>query len=106
MSAMKIYACQCPHCQQETFHEDKRLHHQMNLFLSRLDEQQRRWYVAMESNRMDAGGTLLLSQITGMDVKTIRRGRHELETDLGDRPSERIRLPGGGQPPVEKKVQR
>ncbi len=106
MSAMKIYACQCPHCQQETFHEGKVLHHQMNLFLSRLDEQQRRWYVGMESNRIGTGGDLLLSQITGMDVKTIRRGRQELETDLVDRPSERIRLPGGGQPSVEKKVQR
>jgi hypothetical protein len=41
-----------------------------------------------------------------MDVKTIRRGRQELEADLADRPSERIRLPGGGQPPVEKKIQR
>jgi uncharacterized protein with PhoU and TrkA domain len=82
MSAMKIYACQCSHCQQETFPQEKVLHHQMNLFLSRLDEQQRRWYAAMESNRIGTGGDLLLSQITGMDVKTIRRGRHELETDL------------------------
>ena len=106
MSAVKIHACQCPHCQQEEFHQDKQLHHQMNLFLSRLDEQQRRWYAAMESDRIGTGGDLLLSQITGMDVKTIRRGRHELETDLVDRPCERIRLPGGGQPPVEKKVQR
>jgi uncharacterized protein with PhoU and TrkA domain len=106
MSATKIHVCQCPHCQQEAFHQDKKLHHQMNLFLSRLDEQQRRWYVAMESNRMDTGKDQLLSQITGMDVKTIRRGRQELEADLADRPSERIRLPGGGQPPVEKKIQR
>ena len=106
MSATNIHVCQCPRCQQEEFHQDKKLHHQMNLFLSRLDEQQRRWYIAMESNRMGTGGDKLLSQITGMDVKTIRRGRQELETDLTDRPSERIRLPGGGQPPVEKKVQR
>jgi len=106
MSVTKIHVCQCPHCQQEAFHQDKKLHHQMNLFLSRLDEQQRRWYVAMESNRMDIGKDQLLSQITGMDVKTIRRGRQELEADLADRPSERIRLPGGGQPPVEKKIQR
>ena len=55
---------------------------------------------------MDIGGDGLLSQITGMDVKTIRRGRQELEADLADRPSERIRLPGGGQPPVEKEIQR
>jgi uncharacterized protein with PhoU and TrkA domain len=106
MSAVKIHVCQCPHCQQEVFHQDKKLHHQMNLFLSRLDEQQCRWYVAMESNRMGAGGDQLLSQITGMDVKTIRRGRQELEADLADRPSERIRLAGGGRPPVEKKIQR
>ena len=106
MSAVKIHACQCPHCQQEEFHQDKQFHHQMNLFLSRLDEQQRRWYLAMESNRMGAGGDQLLSHITGMDVKTIRRGRQELEADLADRPSERIRLSGGGRPPVEKKVQR
>ena len=106
MSAAMIHVCKCPHCQQEAYHQDKKLHHQMNLFLSRLDEQQRRWYVAMESNRMGAGGDQLLSQITGMDVKTIRRGRQELEADLADRPSERIRLAGGGRPPVEKKIQR
>ena len=106
MSAVKIHVCQCSHCQQEMFHQDKKLHHQMNLFLSRLDEQQRRWYVAMESNRMGASGDQLLSQITGMDVKTIRRGRQELEADLADRPSERIRLAGGGRPPVEKKIPR
>jgi len=106
MSAIKIHVCQCSHCQQEAFHQDKKIHHQMNLFLSRLDEQQRRWYVAMESNRMDTSEDQLLSQITGMDVKTIRRGRQELEADLANRPSERIRLPGGGQPPVEKKIQR
>src|SRR4030042_1917053 len=102
MSAIKIHVCQCPRCQQEGFHQDKKLHHQMNLFLSRLDEQQRRWYIAMESNRMGTGGDQLLSQITGMDVKTIRRGRQELETDLAYRPSERIRLPVGGKTTVEK----
>ncbi len=106
MSAMKIYACECPHCQQGTFPQINLHEKEVNLFLSRLDEQQRRWYAAMESNRIGTGGDLLLSQITGMDVKTIRSGRHELETDLVDRPSERIRLPGGGQPPVEKKVRR
>jgi len=29
-----------------------KLHYQMNLFLSRLDEQQRRWYVALEAKKM------------------------------------------------------
>ena len=33
---------------------DKRLHHQMNLLLSRLDEQQQRWYVALQANKLGA----------------------------------------------------
>jgi len=78
----------------------------MNLFLSRLDEQQRRWYVALESKKIGHGGDVLLSQITGLDVETIRRGRRELDTELAERPSERVRLPGGGQPSVEKKTRR
>ena len=41
---MDIHQCQCPTCQQEAAHPDQALHRQMNLVLSRLDEQQRRWY--------------------------------------------------------------
>jgi hypothetical protein len=106
MPVSKAHICQCPHCQQETDHPDKELHRQMNLFLSRLDEQQRRWYVALESKKMGRKGDRLLSQITGMDEKTIRRGRRELEASLAGRPTEQVRLPGGGRPPVEKKTQR
>ena len=81
-------------------------HRRINLLLSRLDEQQRRWYVATESERPGPGGGELLSQITGMDPKTIQRGRQELERSLTDRPSERARLPGGGRPRAEKKTRR
>ena len=52
-------------------HPDQVLHRQMNLLLSRLDEQQRRWYVAVEADRIGPQGDQLLSQITGMDAKTI-----------------------------------
>lgn len=72
----------------------------MNLLLSRLDEQQRRWYAAVESRRVGRGGAVLLTQITGITDKTIRRGRQELARSLADRPVERIRLPGGGRPTV------
>ena len=106
MRTSKIHSCQCPHCQQEADHPDKTLHQQMNLFLSRLDEQQRCWYVALESKRVGHGGDRLLSQITGMDEKTIRRGRRELDASLADRPTGRVRLPGGGRLPVEKKTRR
>jgi hypothetical protein len=75
----------------------------MNVFLSRLDEQQQRWYVALEAKKVGRGGPTLLSQITGMHVDTIRRGRAELNADLSDRPTDRVRQLGGGRHPVEKK---
>lgn len=101
-----IHQCQCLQCRQSQDRQVWEQHHQMNLFVSRLDEQQRRWYAALESKRMGHGGDTLLSQIVGLDVETIRRGRRELEGELADRPSDQVRLPGGGQPPVEKKSRR
>jgi len=78
----------------------------MLLVFSRLDENQRRWFVALESKRLGRGGDHVLSQITGMDEKTIRRGRAELDASLSDNPLERIRRPGAGRLPVEKKTLR
>jgi len=74
----------------------------MNMSLSRLDEAQRRWYVALESNRLGHGGDVLLAQITGIDEKTIRRGRDELQEELASCPSERVRRAGAGRPLPEK----
>ena len=74
----------------------------MNVLLSRLDEQQRRWYVALEAKKLGHGGIEQMGLITGMDVGTIRRGSRELENNLEDRPADRTRLPGGGRPRAEK----
>jgi len=104
--AAPVHPCACALCRQAIPHPDQARHAQMNLFLSRLDEQQRRWYVALEADRLGHGGERLLAQITGLDEKTIRRGRAELAAGLADRPSERVRLPGGGRPLVEKKTRR
>lgn len=101
---IEVHECECEACRQTRDHPNWQVHHQMNVFLSRLDEQQRRWYVGLESKKMGHGGDSLLSQITGMDVETIRRGRRELEEDLQNRPAEGIRLEGGGRPSVEKKT--
>jgi hypothetical protein len=104
MSTKTIHQCQCKVCKSEKDQPEKMLHHQINVVMSRLDEQQRRWYAAVEANRRGRGGLTLVSQITGLDEKTIRRGQEELALDLADRPSDRIRLPGAGRPPVEKKI--
>jgi len=103
MPSDTIHECQCPDCQQSGEHPNKEIHHQMNLLLSRLDEQQQRWYVALEAKKLGHGGASLMAQVTGMHVDTIRRGREELDNELTSRPVDRVRLPGGGRPPVEKK---
>ena len=106
MSAEAVSPCGCPRCQQGGDHPEWAFHQQINLLLSRLDEAQRRWYVAVESNRLGHGGDRLLAQITGMDEKTIRRGRAELAVSLADCPAGRVRRPGGGRHALEKKVRR
>jgi hypothetical protein len=103
MKERPVHQCECAICQSVQEHADKALHHQINLLLSRLDEQQRRWYVAVESQRYGHGGIQLVSQISGLDEKTIRRGRQELALDLAERPPDRVRLPGAGRPVREKK---
>ncbi len=104
MSNKSIHRCQCELCQSEDDHSEKMIHHQINVVMSRLDEQQRRWYAAVEANRRGYGGQKVVSQITGLDEKTISRGQQELSLDLVDRPDDRVRLPGAGRPRTEKKT--
>ena len=104
MPARIIHSCACSVCQEEADHPYRQEHQRINLLLSRLDEQQRRWFVAHELQRIGYGGDRLLFQITGMDEKTIARGRQELEDGLANRPVDRTRLPGGGRPAREKKI--
>jgi hypothetical protein len=104
VSANDVRVCQCPRCRVGEEHPDRVLHEQMNLLLSRLDEAQRRWYAAVEATRLGHGGVRLVAQITGLDEKTIRRGRGEVAGSLADAPIKRQRRPGGGRPPVEKKI--
>lgn len=61
-------------------HEVNRWYEQVNLVLSQLDEKQRRLVAGLLSNAAGRGGVTLLSQITGLDRKTVRRGRDELTT--------------------------
>jgi hypothetical protein len=70
-----MHTCECPVCQSEESEDSaslRALYHQMNLFLSRLNEQQRRWYAALESKVIGHGGDRKLARITGFSEKTIR----------------------------------
>jgi hypothetical protein len=91
------HVCPCSQCRSRKPSAERTLHRQLNLLVSRLDEAQRRWFVAVEANRLGRGGTRRLAMITGMSQHTIRRGRHEVAQAVptGKLP-DGIRLPGGG----------
>jgi hypothetical protein len=72
------------------------------LFCSLLNEKQRRLYAGLESLKFGYGGDAHIASILGMDPHTVAKGRKELmDTDLTA--TDRLRAPGAGRPPQEKK---
>ena len=63
-----------------------------------LDERQRRLWLGVEAQALGRAGAGLVARATGTDVKTVRRGRDEIEAGL--EPDRRVRGPGGGRPSV------
>jgi hypothetical protein len=100
-----VHICECETCRAGSDPEIASYHQQVNLFLSRLTEPQRRWYAATLSQQANSPSDSQLSLITGLDEKTIQRGRHELQDGLPGVPSLRRRRPGGGRLRAEKKTQ-
>ena len=98
-----VHECGCAACRAGD-HADRTEHRQFNLLLSRLDEQQRRWVAGREAKRLGHGGLTAVALITGLHPETICRGRDELDEELRERPTDHVRLPGGGRPRVEKKI--
>jgi hypothetical protein len=97
-----VHQCECEVCQRGEDAAQKADRQRVNLLMSRLDEQQRRWYAAVESAKIGFGGDVQVSRITGLNVETIRRGRREVAKQLVTQPAARIRLAGGGRLRVEK----
>jgi len=80
---------------------DEELKAALVLFLSMLNEKQRRLYAGLESLKLGYGGDQRIADFIGMDPHTIAKGRRELaEHDLD---IERIRKVGGGRRHAEKK---
>lgn len=75
-----------------------------------MDEAHRRWYVGWLATQPTSPSERALSRITGLDPKTIRRGRRELVQELVQElvptPVGRQRRAGGGRPLAEKKTRR
>src|SRR5260370_13545583 len=95
----EIHECGCGPCTRDEAHPGREYHRHMNLLLSRLDEQQRRWYLAVESARFGYGADRIPFEITGDAEKTIRRGRQELSASLVDPPVDHVPRPRGARPP-------
>lgn len=72
----------------------------LHVFLSTLNEKQRRLYIGFESMKLGYGGDAIMSKVTGMNVKTIARGRKELQSH--EITLDRIRESGGGCHPLKK----
>ena len=71
------------------------------LFLGLLDEKQRRLFAGLESIKLGRGGDAHVAQLLGLDPATVAKGRHALlRKETG---SARVRRPGAGRRPVEKK---
>ncbi len=104
-----VHQCRCPHCVQQEDHAIEQLHWQVNLLVSRLNEQHRRWFTGIASKAVGHGSDRLMSLITGVPVGTIRRGRREMDLLLeahfaesepsGESP-DRIRLPSRDRKPA------
>lgn len=71
------------------------------LFVTLLDEKQRRLYAGLESLKLGYGGDRAVAKVLDLDVGTVAQGRQDLlERDVE---LDRVRRSGAGRKPLEKK---
>lgn len=103
MPKPRLHVCRCAVCRSRRPQPERRLHQQLNLLISRLDERQRRWFVALEAQRRGHGGTRQMAEITGLSERTIRRGRREWAAGQVAHAAARVRAPGAGRRASERR---
>src|ERR1700758_5644892 len=98
------WKCRCEEC---TKHPDGRAaseHRQVHRLIGGLDEKHARRLLGFLGETLGHGGIAYLSRVTGMSRTTILRGQRELRGE-DPIPVDRVRRPGGGRKPLEKKDQ-
>lgn len=70
------------------------------LFASTLNEKQRRWFAGLQSLQAGYGGDKIIALKFGLDVKTVAKGRKELQAK--DISTDSIRKAGAGRPAIKK----
>lgn len=73
----------------------------LKLFISILNEKQKRLFLGFESLKHGVGGDYAIAALTGVNRDTIRKGRKELEAE--NISAERVRGIGGGRKGLKKK---
>lgn len=72
----------------------------LRTLLSVMNEKQRRLYLGFESLKIGRGGDAAMASLAGVNVKTVARGRRELESKAIT--LERVRAAGAGRPRLKK----
>lgn len=97
-------------CQGDSLHgetvpagQDEQYRRELRTFLATLNDEQRRLYAAVESNRIGRGGVARVAEVTGLGRPTIARGRRELARLIVGKPIKKDRKPIRGRPRVEEK---
>ena len=65
----------------------------MQRYFARVSEKEQRWYAAIEAAKLGHGGIEYVSNLFGIDPKTVRRGLAELE-EADDPSPGRVRKKG------------
>jgi hypothetical protein len=102
MAEPTAHACRCETCKESPRSSEAMEHRKLNRVVSLLDEKQARRVVGLLAEREGHGGVALMSRVTGMSRTTIAQGQREL---VGEDPvpADRVRRPGAGRKPLEKK---
>jgi DNA-binding phage protein len=98
-----LYCCPCPVCRTQPESPVAREHAAINHLLATLDEKARRQCAGLLALQQGRGGITRLAEITGLSRNTIRRGHQEIQKPAPALVG-RIRQPGGGRKPIEKKI--
>jgi hypothetical protein len=102
MAEPTIHACECEVCEEHPRSATAIEHRKLNRVVALLRDEKQARVVGLLAEREGHGGIARLSRVTGMSRTTILQGQREL---VGDDPvpAGRVRRPGGGRKPLEKK---
>jgi len=82
-------------------YENGKMGNYLMSFLNLLNEKQKRLFLGFESMKYGRGGDYAIAEISGVNRKTIGKGRRELEAENIN--MERVRITGGGRKELKKK---